>query len=443
VGALLASGACCFAAGSARAQVAAPAPETIAVGDWQLAPVAEVRARGEYRYDVDAASKGLLVERARLGLDALRGPLEARVVLQDARAMTVAESVAPVGGPEPESVTGAFEAWVEAHTSSVAPSFLRVGRQPIVWGEGRLLGVADWSPTARSLDAVRGRLTVGDAAFELLGAALVDPETSASIDNYAELLGVRGQWVFDPLLSAEVYGLARIAQGNPAANADHSVRGQTYTGAARLYGDSHAWAWGAEGAYQFGRATELQADRSAWAAAGHVSYGFEHVLLAPRLGVGGSYATGNDDLTSVHAFDPLLPDAHVWHGAMDLFAWSNEWEMNARAAMVPWTDAVASIEYRYAQLARPGDAWISSYLETIGRAIGNGRRELGNEVDATLRWSPWVPFELQAGYSLLVLGSGARAVMAASAIGTRVATGTLAAQTLSQYAYAQATLRLP
>jgi hypothetical protein len=111
--------------------------------------------------------------------------------------------------------------------------------------------------------------------------------------------------------------------------------------------------------------------------------------------------------------------------------------------MAPWTDAVASVEYRYAQLARPGDAWISSYLETIGRAIGNARSALGNEIDATLRWSPWVPFELQAGYSLLVLGRGARAVMAASAIGSRVATGTLAAQTLSQYAYAQATLRLP
>jgi hypothetical protein len=440
---LLAVGAHVSTYGLAQAQEAAPAPEAIAVGDWQLAPVAQVRARGEYRYDVDRLNKGLLVERARLGVDALRGALEARVVLQDARAMTVAESVAPVAGPQPTAVTGAFEAWAEAHTSSVTPSFLRVGRQPVRWGEGRLLAVADWSPTARSLDAVRGRLTVGDAAFEVLAAALVDPETSASLDNYAELFGARAEWAIDPLFAVEVYGLARIAQGNPAANADHSVRGETYTGSGRLHGQAQAFAWGAEGAYQFGRATDLHANRSAWAAAAHVSYAFEHAVLVPRLQVGGAYASGSDDASPVHRFDPLLPDVHVWHGAMDFFAWSNEWEANALVAIAPWTDALASVQYRYASLARPGDAWISGYLQTIGLAAGNGRSELGSEIDATLKWSPWVPVELAVGYSMLVLGGGARAILAASAIGARQATGTLSPQTLSHYAFAQATLSLP
>jgi hypothetical protein len=443
MGVLLAVGARVSTSAAAYAQEAAQAPETIAVGDWQLAPIAQVRARGEYRYDVDRLDKGLLVERARLGVDALRGAFEARVVLQDARAMTVAESVPPVSGPEPIAVTGAFEAWAEAHTSSIVPSFVRVGRQPVLWGEGRLLAVADWSPTARSLDAVRGRLVVGDLAFEALAAALVDPETSASLDNYAELLGARGEWAIDPLFAVEVYGLARIAQGNPTVNADHSVRGETYTAAARLHGDAHALAWGAEGAYQFGRATDLQANRSAWAAAAHLAYAFEHLALVPLVQVGGAYASGNDDASSVHAFDPLLPDVHVWHGAMDLFAWSNEWECSARVGIVPWTDSVASVEYRYASLARPGAAWISGYLETIGLAAGNQRSELGNEIDATLRWSPWVPVELAAGYSMLVLGGGARAILAARAVGSPLATGALSPQTLSHYAFAQATVSLP
>src|SRR5581483_1836678 len=69
----------------ARAQVAPPAPETLAIGDWKLAPVVEVRVRGEYRRDVDAQDKGVLGERVRLGVDGERGPVEARVVLQDAR----------------------------------------------------------------------------------------------------------------------------------------------------------------------------------------------------------------------------------------------------------------------------------------------------------------------------------------------------------------------
>ena len=418
----------------AAAQLAAPAPETLAIGDWQVAPVVEVRLRGEYRHDVDDLDKGLLVERARLGVDVQRGPLEARVVLQDARALDVAASADPIAGPAPIAVTGAYEAWVEAHTESVNPSFLRAGRQPVTWGEGRLLSAAEWSPTGRSLDAVRGRLVVGDAAFEVLAAVLTDPSTSASLQSYGELLGARGQWALLPLLAVDVYALARVAQANPSTDLQGSVEGETYTGAARLHGEGSAWTWGIEGAYQLGRATDLAADRAAWAAAGHVAHTFERVRLLPTIRVGGAYASGDSGGSTYRAFDPLLPDVHAWHGAMDLFAWSNEEEANARVGIVPWTDGVAAVEYRYVRLAQPGGAWRSGYLSTIGAVPGNTKGELGSEIDAILRWLPWTSLELEAGYSMLVLGDGARAILSESV---------MAPPTVSHFAYAQTTLRVP
>jgi hypothetical protein len=416
------------------AQLAPPAPETIAVGDWQLAPVVEVRVRGEYRYDVDGLDKGLLVERARLGVDVLRGPLEARVVLQDARALDVGASADPIAGPAPIAVAGAYEAWVEAHTVSANPSFLRAGRQPVTWGEGRLLGAADFSPTGRSLDAVRGRLVLGDAAFEVLAAVLIDPSTSASLQSYGELFGARGQWALVPLFAIDVYALARVAQENPSTDLQGSVEGETYTGAARLHGDTTEWNWGVEGAYQLGRATDLPADRAAWAAVGHVAHTFERVRLLPTIRIGAAYASGDSGGPTYRAFDPLLPDVHAWHGAMDLFAWSNEEEANARVGIAPFTDAVAAVEYRYARLAQPGGAWRSGYLSTIGAAPGNTKGELGHEIDAMLRWLPWTSLELEAGYSVLVLGDGARAILSESL---------LAPPTLSHFAYAQTTLRVP
>jgi hypothetical protein len=406
----------------------------IAVGDWQLAPVVEARMRGEYRYDLDAQQRGFLVERARLGIGVQRGPVEGRVVLQDTRVWDLVTGVNQSWEPGPQALTEAYEMWAEARSASVRPMFLRLGRQPVTWGEGRLLGVADWSPRGRSLDAVRGRLPIGDGAFELLAATLPSA-AGGTLATVGELLGARGEWVYHPLFAVEGYALARFAH---QPNAYVSVRGQTYTGALRLHGNASGSTWGLEGAYQLGRADDVRrgADRAAWAAAGHVAHTFERVAGLPSVAVGASYASGDDGGGTYRAFDQILPDVHVWHGAMDVFGWSNELEASARLAVAPWTDAVAAVEYRYARLAQPGGAWRTDYLVEIGSAPNSTHADLGHEVDAVLTWSPWISVDVTAGYSLLVLGEGARAILTANVSG-------LVAPNLSHLAYLQGTLRAP
>jgi hypothetical protein len=419
----------------ASAQVAAPAPETIAIGDWQLAPLAELRVRGEYARDLDDRDRGALVERARLGVEAERGPVEGRVVFQDARLLAIGAGREAAWRLPPFSRTGAYEAWAEAHTAAARPMFVRVGRQPVTWGEGRLLGVADWSPAPRSLDAVRARMPWGDAAVELLGAILSDP-AGALLTAYGELLAARGQWALQPLFAIEASVLARLAQGTLPSGVEASVAGQTYTGTLRLHGDGYGWTWGVEGAYQLGRAQAARggADRAAWAAAGHVGRMFERIFWIPTVRLGLSYASGDDGSSTYRAFDPLLPDVHLWHGALDVFGWSNEEEANARVAIAPWTDATAAVEYRYARLAQPGGAWLTAYLVRVGQAPGNTHADLGHEIDAVLRWSPCTPIDLTAGYSALVLGDGARAILQ---------TASVAPPALSHFAYAQASLSIP
>lgn len=433
----------------ARAQVAPPAPERIAVGDWQLAPVAEVRVRGEYRHDLDGQDRGVVTERVRLGADVERGPIEARVVLQDARLWDLGASSDLIGQPGQFALTGAYEAWGEAHTTGVRPSFVRVGRQPITWGEGRLLGVADWSPTGRTLDAVRGRLATGDWAFELLASVLSDPipPPGALVGSaYGELFGARAEWAIDPLFAVEVYGLARFAQLTPQTSVDGTVRGQTYTGALRLHGGQRAWTWGAEGAYQLGRVALLSEDRGAWAAAGHVGYAFEHALLRPTVRASVSYASGDSGGSTYRGFDPLLPDVHTWHGAMDLFSWSNEEEASLRAAVAPWSSGLVTVEYRYARLAQPGGEWHSAYLETIGAGQGVGQpsntsADLGHEIDVAIACSPWVPVHVTGGYSVAVLGAGAKALLLLEGAGA--ASGGGVAPSLAHYAFAQASVLIP
>jgi hypothetical protein len=420
---------------AAWGQAAPTAPETLAIGDWRLTPVAEARFRVEYRHWLGDEDSGLLVERARIGIDAQYGAsLEGRIVLQDARDLDLGRGSHIVGGPLPLAVTGAYEVWGEAHTSSpTRPSYIRIGRQPVTWGEGRLLGSADWLPPGRTLDAVRGRLVMADSAFELLAAVITDP-TIAAIAPYAKLFGARAEVAFDPLLALEAYGLARLAQDNPMPSLDGTVMGETYTGALRAHGSGQGWEYGAEGAYQLGHVDLLDENRAAWAAAGHVAYTFERGLLRPELGLGAAYASGDGGGSTYRAFDPLLPDVHTWYGGMDLFAWSNEAEASLRAALETSATSSAALEYRYARLAQANGTWRTGYLATVGAAPGNSHADLGHEVDAVFRWSPWTPVELSVGYSLFLLGDGARAVLTASQI---------AIPGSVHFAFAQATLRLP
>ena len=341
------------------------------LGSWAIAPVLEVRARGEYRHDLDDQDRGLVVERARLGADAVGGPVEARVVFQDAHAVDLTPGTEIVSGPSPTAVTGVYEAWGDVHSTGLRPSFLRIGRQAVTWGEGRLLGTADWTATGRSLDAVRGSVTFGDGSAEVLAAILTDNPTGASLAAYGELFGARFGWAFDPLFKAEAFAFARVVQSEPVETLDMSVRGETYTGSVRLYGDSFAWTWGAEGAFQLGHAADLSLDRQAWAAAGHVARVFDRVVFTPALQLGAAYASGDHGGSTYGTFDPLLPDVHVWHGAMDLFAWSNEGEGNARVSATPFYDGVVAVEYRYARLAQADGPWRTSYLTTVGSAPGN------------------------------------------------------------------------
>src|SRR6202042_629213 len=102
--------------------------------------------------------------------------LRAQVTLQDARAWGVPSPTGVLGadGSTPAS-TGLYEGWLEARTSSARPAYLRIGRQAVTWGDGRLLSNADWSPVARTLDAVRGHVSAGRFDLEVLGAILETP----------------------------------------------------------------------------------------------------------------------------------------------------------------------------------------------------------------------------------------------------------------------------
>ncbi len=155
-----------------------------------------------------------VLELARIGVGAeyggVRGDpglLRAQVTLQDARAWGVPSPTGILGaeGSGPSS-TALYEGWIEARTSSARPAYLRIGRQAVTWGDGRLVSNADWSPVARTLDAIRGHASAGMFDFELLAAILDTPtplgtafgQTTTPASSGAQLYGAQIGGTFAP-----------------------------------------------------------------------------------------------------------------------------------------------------------------------------------------------------------------------------------------------------
>ncbi len=473
----------------ASAQSPPPAPEKIAVGDWQLSPLLEVRTRAEYRRDAPdlggfdgfgrlgprVADAWVIWNRARLGVGVERGPVKGQITLQDARALGAPSPTATLGAARGVSRFEPYEAYLEMRSSSARPNYLRLGRQAVVWGEGRLIGNADFAPAGRSLDALRTHLALGNFDFEALAAILEMPgPTGSSADDRSgptrsgvQLYGLTAKWSIDPLLKVEAFGLARVSRSDGSSLdgsrfAASRLSGETYTTSLRVSGESKGWSYGAEGAYQFGSVNSIGVGGStisAYAAYAHLSKTFNEFALTPTLRLGGSIASGDGDDTddTYTQFDPMLADPQRFHGQMDLFAWSNLFDLSARATIVPWTDTTFAVEYRYASLSRAGGDWVGSYLTTVGRAApppgyaqagyaplgGATSAELGHELDAAFGFRPWLPLELRAGWSGLFLGDGAQRVMSAYARGKALADASIHAAKFAQYAFLQATLTMP
>jgi hypothetical protein len=465
----------------ARAQ-ASPLSESIVVGAWTFRPSLEVRIRGEYRrhpfdtggdiYETPAVlyesptstlpekrrtlpevkNQYFLTERVRLGIAVDRGPVTGVVTLQDARVWgdSGAALVAPAEPGLPSFAPS--EGYLDAHTRSGRKVFLRVGRQKVTWGDGRLLGANDWSPTGRSLDAARFGFQVGDFDFEMMAAMLATPGrydktvghaaaatsgdpagSNLAEGSGAQLYGLNVVWHLFPLLNIEATGFARVVRDPTPSTL---TPGDTYVADGRISGDRRGFRYAIEGAYELGRIAswgnlrDLRAfafaGRASWETAlpGHLTFGAE-----------GAYASGDqgDFKGVVRRFDPLLPDEHTVMSPMGLWAWSNVIEGGGTIGIRPIEELGFVAGYRYAALAQPNGRWSSASLVPIGASTTNGARALGHEIDGAFKITPWHALSIETGYGIFLRGVGADAIL--------IAAGRPA--TLQHWAYLQTTVRIP
>lgn len=469
-----------FAPRRAGAQ-ASPQSEGLAVGGFTFRPSVEFRLRGEFRrYPVDTggdvySSNAVLAEgfggalpplsdtgnvvktqwffaqRARLGLTVERGPVTGVVTLQDARLWGNDDAIF-VGPGEPVlPETAPYEAYIDLRTRSGRRAFIRLGRQRIAWGDGRLVGADDETLTGRSLDAVRAGLQLGNVDLEAMAVLLAapggaPPEVAGTRKPIAagtgsQLYGLNAIWRVAPLLHLEATALARITR---EPRPTWLTPGDTVVLDARVSGDRRGFRYALEGAYELGRVATFAADRALGAFAAAARAELETALPAHlTFSARGAYATGDDGALEVgetqRRFDPILPDAQNNHGPMGLYAWSNVIEGGGGVSASPFEPLTVSAGYTFVGLASPTGRWVTARLLPVGAASDNESRTLGHEIDLSLALQPWEPLRLALGYGLFIFGDGAQSIFTKA---NRAHDDGRPAD-LQQWAFLQATLTAP
>ncbi len=306
------------------------------------------------------------------------------------------------------------EAYFEIRPGAKAGFSASAGRRMVVYGEGRLLGVPQWSNLARTYDFGRAAYQTGKVKLEWL---VVSPVKIRLEEFNRPVMGERvwGTYnTFGSVLrksSVDAYFLRRnqnrpggFASGNRVAGTDKL---NVNTWGFRLYGPlSESWQYSMEGMLQAGKVGVAEQRGGAWFS----SVTRRWILAGRTLDLSGEYkyASGNKDpkdASHTGTFDQLYAANHDRFGHEDLFGWKNLHDARSLATFGISKAFSINAMYNNLWLASARDALYSGAGKSLAQSVnGTAGRHVGQEADvfATCKVGHWL---VGAGYGYFAAGN--------------------------------------
>jgi hypothetical protein len=408
-------------------------PVSIKIGDFTLAPMLEARFRPEVRVNVygngqqAAKSVHFLTSRVRLGLDANWKFLRVMMQIQDARLF----------GTRPGFDDGGAFALHQGilEFGNAERGYARVGRQEINYGNQRMIGALDWLMSGRSFDALRFHGIFGDKVeVDAFGSMIarqqnfVDDTVTPPVtiqNNGSYLAAVNAIYKHGAGLYLEGYVLYRHDRPISAATAalrNDIVSPGIYVTGVPVDGLKYTGELTLQGGKQF--------DLSffAYAVSGDVQYTFD-AKAKPTIYGGAAYGSGASQDGKVNEFNNFFPTNHKFYGAADLFGLRNIIDGHVAVGITaPNAPVGLKFEVFNMALADPAARWSNAPGITLGQSATNTTRNLGQEIDALVKWRFVQWASLSGGYAVFIPNQGAQN------LGHDIAT---------HWAYAMITLRTP
>ena len=277
----------------------------------------------------------------------------------------------------------------------IGRSFVRVGRQEVISGRERLIGVPDWVNNRRGFQGARAVLVRGKLSLDLLDARpMVVRQTAPNLPDSTT------RFVAVTLGSAP--GATPLAHGVPAIWQAYYYDQRITTASAihrQTFGGRAAWTWAgtSKSSQSYGFESESAVQRgtdgtrliSAWFWTAEVQTQWRGVHGAPTLAFGVEEASGDGNATDtrLQSFNTLYPAAHAHGGYADVLGRPNARELHVISTWEPIR--VVSLRASVHRFDRLNLAdGIYNKQNTIFRAAsGSTERHAGDEVDLTGSWS--------------------------------------------------------
>ena len=457
--------ACCLAGVSFAGPVSAPPPlppappaNPLSFLDGKVTFDVQERVRWEIRennFDFNDSVDSLtddnwLLQRFRLGV--LLKPaswLRVYAQAQDSREFLSGRPHNPGQlGAEGDDAFYLRQGYVEIANYAKCPWGLKIGRQVLDYGDGRLIGSGDWLNISTSFDAVKLRYQQKDWSLDAFASTLA--AITRSEYNQSDFLNgteTHREQVFSGLYfsttalsvqTTDLYVLHLHENTNalyqPTALGDTNfltfgVRVKSKPGVfhdepfvcGKAMADGKStpppapapaprpvgFEYDAEIAFQTGKVRGL--DLTAFAVHGHAGYTFD-VAWLPHLGMGYAYGSGDRDPAdrNIETFQNLFPSNHPPYGAMDVFSWQNMHDAAFTAKIQPCKSVWIQAEFHAFWLASTDDVWYrangSSAVRPLTPAARTASNYAGSEVDLVVNWSVRKELTVQAGYAHFFAG---------------------------------------
>jgi len=256
---------------------------------------------------------------------------------------------------------------------------LRLGRQEMSYGSGRLIGPREGPNNRRAYDAVRFLYERDDLSVDGFFSSPVEVDTEGFDDqnvNDVWFWGVYATMPFHPLRGMRL-DLYYLGLSNP-----HDVfsqgagREQRQTVGLRFFGNLGRWDINDEAIYQFGRFRS--GDISAWFVATDQGYTLADLWAKPRLGLRVSGASGDSsgNDADLQTFNALFAPGNYFTEA-GLLSPQNFFNIypNIRITPFPRWTAELAVDFHWREnlgdgIYRPGGSVIYKGDKDFGRFIG-------------------------------------------------------------------------
>ena len=300
------------------------------------------------------------------------------------------------GGPratddDPLEVHQAFLDW-KIQDSRNEGITLRVGRQEVGFGSGRLIAPAEGLNLRRSMDggriAVRrGRLEWNTVALRLVAAS---PRAFGDVPDHRQSF-----WATGAVLSRPFWRVANIGAYYLGFDHNNAVFAKGIGREIRETIGVHAWKYPSEswdyddeGLIQWG--SFRGAPVRAWAFSENIGYTFGGVPLHPRLGLRADATSGDQGKKSpaLGSFDPLFPAVPLYSGPAALLGATNLIDVTPSLGL-RFSNAVGlALEWSTFWRESLADSVYSPFNTPIRPADPTAARYVASAPSATISWKP-------------------------------------------------------